>query len=288
MSDQNSASPPRPRRGNLRNSESSTLGSFSDISRKVRSSAVSARRSWSEAVELWSELGLGEADVRWRKIMQDAEDSPLAAQRLDELKAVLADSPLADNKPFLRACLRAKKYQVEKAHTLAVNYEEFGPRVGWVAPAKPVTAVSLEAELRSGFNLILPEPDLHGHVVVTQRMGLLDFKNGSSLESHQRAGYYLLHRALQREQAQRFGVALVLDFRGFGFRLFTRVGAGDLSRGIAMLQDCFPARLAVIYILHQPIWLSALVAMLGPLVNKDSLKQKVSCRRHTSSLLAQC
>ena len=41
-----------------------------------------------------------------------------------------------------------------------------------------------------------------------------------------------------------------------------------------MLQDCFPARLAVIYVLHEPWWLPSLVLLLRPLLRKDTLSQK--------------
>ena len=41
-----------------------------------------------------------------------------------------------------------------------------------------------------------------------------------------------------------------------------------------MLQDCYPARLQVIYILHQPGWLKALVTLLRPFLDRPSLQQK--------------
>ena len=52
------------------------------------------------------------------------------------------------------------------------------------------------------------------------------------------AGYYLLHRAMQRPSAQTCGIALLLDFRGFSLRLLSRIGTTDVARGVAMLQEC--------------------------------------------------
>ena len=36
-----------------------------------------------------------------------------------------------------------------------------------------------------------------------------------------------------RPEAQTQGVALILDFRGFGFRLFTSLRPSDIKRGVA-------------------------------------------------------
>jgi hypothetical protein len=95
-----------------------------------------------------------------------------------------------------------------------------------------------------------------------------------SLEGLQRAGYYLLHRALQRRAAQERGLALVLDFRGFSLAHLYAVRWADLRRGVAMLQECFPARLCTIYVLHEPRWLLLLVRLLRPLLSQESMQQK--------------
>ena len=110
--------------------------------------------------------------------------------------------------------------------------------------------------------------------MLTQSMRRLDFANGS-LENHQRAGYYLLHRALQRPGAQTCGIALLIDFRGFSLRVLSHIGKADVARGVAMLQDCFPARLAVLYIVHEPRWISAVFALLRPFLRADTLSQKI-------------
>ena len=95
-----------------------------------------------------------------------------------------------------------------------------------------------------------------------------------SLEGLQRAGYYLLHRALQRRAAQERGIALVLDFKGFSLSQLYAVRWEDLRRGVAMLQECFPARLCSIYVLNEPRWLLLLVKLLRPLLSQDSMQQK--------------
>ena len=192
---------------------------------------------------------------------------------------------------FLRSCLRAKRYDVDRTKKMLRNYLQFRRREKWLVAspagdcARPVCAAAIERELRSGVNTLLRDGDIHGHVVVTQRMGLIE-ASGGSLESHQRAGYYLLHRALQREGAQTRGLALLLDFRGFGWSLFRQIGWHDIQRGMAMLQESFPARLAVIYVLHPPRWLSRLVTVLRPLLRRDSLQQKFVLLRDVAALHA--
>lgn len=96
-----------------------------------------------------------------------------------------------------------------------------------------------------------------------------------SIGRYQCAGFYLLHRALQQPTAQTHGAALLLDFGGFSFTsMLAHIGPSDLRRGVAMMQDSAPAHLNVIYLLHPPKWLARLLAMLRPLLRKDSLKQK--------------
>ena len=91
---------------------------------------------------------------------------------------------------------------------VATNYAHFRARTGWGGAS--VRAAALRRELRSGLNLLLPYPDAEGNVVLTQTMRRM-LHSGCALEGLQRAGYYLLHRALQRRTAQERGITLVLD-----------------------------------------------------------------------------
>ena len=86
---------------------------------------------------------------------------------------------------------------------VATNYAHFRARTGWGGAS--VRAAALRQELRSGLNLLLPYPDAEGNVVLTQTMRKM-LHSGCALEGLQRAGYYLLHRALQRRTAQERGV----------------------------------------------------------------------------------
>ena len=236
--------------------------------------AVSRKRAAESLVETAappaSEGGGGGAADDWRHAIAQIEADGAARSRLEaELQEMVGPTSLAPE--FYCAFLRAKSYDVPKTAALLKNYDAFRDISGW---RTGVSAASTERCLRTGFNLLLPNTDVHGHVVVTQRMGLIDTSRHGAMEAHQRAGYYLLHRALHRPEAQTRGIALLLDFRGFDFSLLRRIGRSDLRRGVAMLQDCVPAHLQVIYVLHQPGWLRALVALLRPLLHRPTLKQK--------------
>ena len=255
------------------------------VTRKVATSV-----EFAEATDRWCSN-----DV-WRAIIAQEEQGRGAAEKLVELRALLLQSgepAVHTTDAYLTCCLRAKKYAVPKASAVAINYARFRRRFRW--DEVPLGAASVRAELCSGAHQLLPDADRHGHVVLTQRMRLLDWSSATaSLERYQQAGYYLLHRALQRPAAQTCGLALVLDFDGFGWSLFRRLRLSDLRRGVAMLQDCFPARLAVIYILHEPWWLPSLVRVLRPLLRADTLSQKfVLCgarygERLHGELAAEC
>ena len=61
------------------------------------------------------------------------------------------------------------------------------------------------------------------------------------MDRYQRAGYYLLHRALERPEAQQNGLALLIDFTGFNFGKIVRsVKLSDIRRGISMMQAAAP------------------------------------------------
>ena len=210
----------------------------------------------------------------WRAAIADLESVPDAmASRLTELRnrtAAVADH-LSNG--FLRSCLRARWYDVDKASKVVQHYLAFRSRhASWLLPCH--AAASSKRSSKTGFNELLPSQDAAGHVVITQRMGLLETGRPGVIERHQRAGYYLLHSALQREGAQTRGLALLLDFGGFRWSAFRQISYSDIQRGVGMLQDAMPARLSVIYVLHPPTWLTALVSLLTPLLRKDTLQQK--------------
>ena len=208
----------------------------------------------------------------WREAVDRAEVSDSGTATLKSLQAAAAreQMPSACRTPgFLRACLRAKMYNLQKARRLLANYYTLRNASGW----ETLSVRSTEESLRSGFNLLLPSADEHGCAVVTQSLSKLQAACGpdKSLEGLQKAGFYLLHRALERPEAQRNGIAIVLDFRGFSLMMLRKVKIADFRRGIFMLQDCLPAKLAAIYILHQPKWLNVLIALLTPLVRMPDI-----------------
>merc|ERR1719231_1321495 len=53
-----------------------------------------------------------------------------------------------------------------------------------------------------------------------------------------------------------------------------------------MLQDCFPARLSVIYVVNEPRWLLLLVALLRPLLSRESMQKKWQLCGDGAKLLA--
>ena len=243
----------------------------------------------------------------WCRVIEEAEaPRGIGTSALHELEAALAATPAARSRVplrevagavdasqphglepgFLRACLRAKAYNVRKALDLARNYIDFRRKSGWNihdGGSQRVTAAASCEQLLTGFNLLLPSPDAEGHAVLTQQMKLLFggerpavVRDGSSttLEAAQRAGFYLLHRALARPSAQTRGLALLLDFRGFDLAALRQIRLADLRRGVRMLQDCVPAKLECIYIVHQPRWIVYLVSLLRPFLRRQDLQQK--------------
>lgn len=210
----------------------------------------------------------------WRSALRSCEADGRATAAAAELATLLAaEAPHAPSAAgFARCCLRAKQYDARKALRLAADYARFRARPGWSA----LSAGATEAELRTGMTMLLPEPDAYGQTVLTQRMASFDLSlAGTSAERYQRAGFYVAHRALQRPGTQLCGVALLLDFRGFRWSHMRALQVADFRRGASMLQDCCPARLVAVYVVHQPAWLGALVALLKPFLARGSLEGKL-------------
>jgi len=212
------------------------------------------------------------------------ESAPELAADIAHLRSLLRDNlppefaPHLLNAVFLERCLRSKKLCRDKAEAVVRNYATFRRLQGW----NTVSAAGVLREARTGFNTLLLCTDVGGRVVVTQRMARLDLrrrdpetgKRTTSIEVYQRMAYYLLHRALRRADPHA-GMALLIDFRGFSWSQMTRMRLSDFRRGIAMVEDSFPAHLDCIYVLHPPDWISRLLLLLRPLLRRSSLSKKL-------------
>lgn len=198
-------------------------------------------------------------------------------------------SPLLLSSSFLERCLRSKKLSVARAEGVVRRYAQFRQLPGW----STIHAESVAREARTAFNTVLPCTDACGRVVFTQRMSRLDLrladaepdKGPTTIEAYQRMAYYCLHRALHA-RGPHAGLALLIDFRGFGWGQIARMRWSDFRRGIAMVEQSFPARLDCIYVLHPPSWITRLLAVLRPFLRKSSLQKKLVLLYHEEELLA--
>lgn len=221
-----------------------------------------------------------ESEPIWRQILQNVEESgdETINIKIRQLRSLLGSAQVPSGlleDGFLKACLRAKKYNPPKAAELLLAYEGCRTTCGWVRSSP--SAAALQPEIASGFNTLLPYPDVYGHTVVTQTMQRMDLSiPGASVERYQKIGYYLLHRALRQETAQVKGIALLIDFGGFSFSKFIRrIRLSDLRRGIHMMQDCAPAHLECIYLANTPVWIGRLLSMIRSFLRKDTLNKKL-------------
>jgi len=214
----------------------------------------------------------------------ERESAPELAADIAHLRSLLTDDLPPEFAPhllgavFLERSLQSKKLCRDKAEAVVRNYAIFCQLQDW----NTVNAAGVLREARTGFNTLLPCTDVGGRVVLTQRMAWLDLrrrdpetgKSTTSIEAYQRMAYYLLHRALRRADPHA-GMALLIDFCGFSGSQVTRMRLSDFRRGIAMVEDSFPAHLDCIYVLHPPAWISRLLLLLRPLLRRSSLSKKL-------------
>jgi retinaldehyde-binding protein 1 len=192
--------------------------------------------------------------------------------------------PRSDDR-FLLAFLRARKYRVDKAFDVLLNFSKF-----WYDPENKEMIEGLCAErVRDVWSLgmmgFLPETrDIYGNSVVILRMGNVDFGN-EAFKKHYTAknmlslSLYTLAWMFASDEMQLHGSCYVETLEGFTFsnamKLSGLMSGADQKKMMAAGADTFPMRIRDIYVIHQPWYFSTFWAIVKPF-----LKEKITKRLH--------
>lgn len=183
-------------------------------------------------------------------------------------------SRLEDDK-FLLAFLRARKFDVDKALQLFVNYHQFRHKHAKVLST--LSVASVEHVLKSG---VLSVPDTrfyNGSKVICVYPQKWDYETVPFLDNF-RASMLVLDKLIEDEETQVHGVSVVYNFEGTSFYSILKVAQLEHSQRamlIELLQEAFPARFKGVHVINQPWYISTFMGVIKPF-----MKQKLQDRIH--------
>ena len=177
---------------------------------------------------------------------------------------------------FLLMFLRARKFDVEKALQLYVNYHTF--RCKHAGMLSDLNFKSIEHVLHSGIIKVLNSRFNDGSKVICVYPGKW---NSSEIpfQDNFRATLLILDMLIQDEETQIHGFSVIYDFTNASFMSMLKVAQSEqITKGvlIELLQESFPARFKGVHLMHQPWYISIVLSVIRPL-----MKQKLRDRIHS-------
>ena len=153
----------------------------------------------------------------WTPSVEDEDEQAITFERKDD--------------KFLLRFLRTKKFEVERALQLYVNYYKYRHKYSHLLGE--LTAKSAEPILRSGLITVLPPTA--GPRVLLFRASCLDFE--SMAPGHIiKAVLLILDQMLEDEETQVHGVMVIEDLNGFSFLATMKIAGNEAFRKGVMME----------------------------------------------------
>ena len=181
----------------------------------------------------------------------------------------------SDDDKFLLAFLRARKFDVDKALQLYVNYHQF--RHKYASVLSTLSASSVEHVLKSG---VLSVPDArfyNGSKAICVYPQKWDYETVPFMDNF-RATMLILDKLIEDEETQIHGISVVYNFEGTSFYSILKVAQLEHTQRamlIELLQEAFPARFKGVHLINQPWYISIVMGLIKPF-----MKQKLRDRIH--------
>lgn len=176
---------------------------------------------------------------------------------------------------FLLMFLRARKFDVDKALQLYVNYHVFRHKHSNMLG--DLNFKSVEQVLHSEVIRVIDARCLDGSKVLCVCPRNWDSVNVPFVDNF-RATFLVLDKLIQDEETQINGFSVVYDFTGSSLMSMLKVAQSELiTKGILieLLQEAFPARFKGVHLVHQPWYVSMVLSVIKPF-----MKQKLRDRIH--------
>ena len=179
-----------------------------------------------------------------------------------------------DDDKFLLAFLRARKFDLDKALSLFVNYHVYRQR--YASILGDFDAISVKHILENGVIGILDTRLYNGSKVVCVYPERWDFENVPFIDNF-RATLLLLDKLIEDEETQVHGLSILYNFEGSSFYSMIKVAQSEVVKNpmlIQLLQDAFPARFKGVHVINQPWYVSMVLSIIRPFM-KEKLKQRI-------------
>lgn len=180
-----------------------------------------------------------------------------------------------DDDKFLLAFLRARKFDVDKALQLYLNYHQF--RQKYAGTLSSLNAPSVEHVLKSGVIAIPDTRFYNGSKAICVYPQKWDYETVPFLDNF-RATIIILDKLIEDEETQVHGLSVVYNFEGTSFYSMLKVAQLEQSQRamlIELLQEAFPARFKGVHLINQPWYISIVMGVVKPF-----MKQKLRDRIH--------
>lgn len=175
---------------------------------------------------------------------------------------------------FLLMFLRARKFDVDKALLLYVNYHSF--RQKHAGMLEGLNLKSVEHVLNSGILCILDSRFEDGSKAICVYPGKWDSASIPFVDNF-RATLLLLDKLITDEETQVHGFSVIYDFTNASFMSMLKVAQSELiTKGvlIELLQDSFPARFKGVHLVRQPWYVSIVLSVIKPFM-KQKLRDRI-------------
>lgn len=180
-----------------------------------------------------------------------------------------------DNR-FLLRFLRSRKFDVERALHVYVNYHKYRHKHReWLKDGVSPDDPALRHIMESGVFAVLPTPLKDGSRGVCLYPSRWDVATMDPLQCC-RVFFHVIDKLMEDEEAQVHGVSILDNIENSTLQKLYQFMRSEVWKLGIELQDAFPARFKGLHFINQPWYVSLIMSVVKPL-----LKQKHRDRFHT-------
>ena len=190
--------------------------------------------------------------------------------KTDEKSVILGNT----ESKFLLMFLRARKFDVDKALQLYVNYHSF--RQKHASMLEDLNIKAVEHVLHSGVIKVLSSRFVDGSKAICVYPGKWDSVSVPFVDNF-RATLLILDRLVEDEETQVHGFSVIYDFTDSSIMSMLKVAQSELiTKGVLMelLQESFPARFKGVHLIKQPWYISIVLSVIRPFM-KQKLRERI-------------